>query len=129
MNVLVIEDNPQNMYMLRYLLESSDHGVIEAENGATGIKAAQKNRPDLILLDIQLPDMTGYSVAQSIRELPSLTEIPIIAVTSYAMEGDRILALEAGCNAYIEKPIDPETFIAEIEQVKNKNRRDIGVVL
>ena len=79
-----------------------------------GIEAAQSLAPDLILLDIQLPVMDGYAVARALRDIPSLRDIPIIAVTSYAMVGDREKCLEAGCNAYIEKPINPETFVSEI---------------
>lgn len=112
--VLVIEDNEQNMYLVTFILEANGYQVIQARNGKDGIELAKQNPPDLILLDIQLPIMDGYSVARNLRMIPSLTQVPIIAVTSYAMPGDREHALEAGCTGYIEKPINPETFISEI---------------
>lgn len=114
--VLIIEDNEQNRYLVRYLLENEGYKVVMAENGTQGIEAALRIQPDLILLDILLPQMDGYAVARSIRELTSLKFVPIVAVTSFAMAGDREKSLEAGCNGYIEKPINPETFVAEIEQ-------------
>jgi two-component system, cell cycle response regulator DivK len=112
--VLVIEDNEQNMYLVTFILEANGYQVAQARNGKDGIEIAKQNPPDLILLDIQLPVMDGYSVARNLRMVPSLSQVPIIAVTSYAMPGDREHALEAGCTGYIEKPINPETFISEI---------------
>jgi CheY-like chemotaxis protein len=114
--VLVIEDQEQNLYLMKYLLESSGYRVVLARDGREGLDAAQRERPDLILLDIQLPTMTGYEVAREIRAAPTLAAIPIIAVTSYAMPGDRDEAVASGCSGYIEKPIDPDTFIAEMER-------------
>ncbi len=87
-----------------------------ATDGRLGITAARDQVPDLILLDIQLPVMDGYAVARQLREIQLLHQVPIIAVTSYAMVGDREKCLAAGCNGYIEKPINPETFVAEIEK-------------
>ena len=117
MNILVIEDNEQNLYLVRYLLEARGHKIFEAGNGPDGIAAAQATVPDLILLDIQLPKMDGYAVARALRENPALDDVPIVAVTSYAMSGDRVKALAAGCDDYIEKPIDPETFAMKVEAV------------
>jgi CheY-like chemotaxis protein len=77
---------------------------------------AEKILPDLILLDIQLPGMDGYAVARTLRSRPKLQKVPIVAVTSYAMPGDREAALEAGCNGYIEKPIDPDTFMEKVKE-------------
>jgi CheY-like chemotaxis protein len=85
-------------------------------DGPTGIELAARVRPLLILLDIQLPGMDGYAVARELRRNPALNGIPIVAVTSYAMMGDREKALAAGCDGYLEKPIDPETFVADIER-------------
>lgn len=113
--VLVIEDNEQNMYLVQFILEANGYQVIQARNGKDGIEIAKNNPPDIILLDIQLPIMDGYSVARNLRQIPSLVKVPIIAVTSYAMPGDREHALEAGCTGYIEKPINPETFITEVK--------------
>jgi CheY-like chemotaxis protein len=114
--VLVIEDNEQNRYLVTYVLEKSGYRVLQARDGHEGIEMAGIVRPDLILLDIQLPGMNGYEVAQALRALSVLEGVPIVAVTSYAMVGDRERALSAGCSGYIEKPIHPETFVAEIEQ-------------
>jgi two-component system cell cycle response regulator DivK len=112
--ILIIEDNEQNMYMLTFLLESSDYAILQAFNGPEGIKMAIDCNPDIILLDIQLPEMDGYTVARKIRENENLTKTPIIAVTSYAMPGDREKVMEAGATGYIEKPIDPDTFINQM---------------
>jgi len=114
--ILVIEDNEQNMYLMHFLLEAKGHTVIEALNGDEGIKQAEDADPDVILLDIQLPGMDGYEIARRIRKNPDLTSIPIIAVTSYAMAGDREKAMAAGVNDYIEKPINPVTFTEQIGQ-------------
>jgi two-component system, cell cycle response regulator DivK len=113
--ILIIEDNEQNMYMLTYLLESNNYEVFQSFNGPAGIILAGKNHPDVILLDIQLPEMDGYSVARELRKIKELSLIPIIAVTSYAMTGDKEKAIEAGATGYIEKPIDPDTFISQME--------------
>ncbi len=112
--VLIIEDNVQNMYMLKFLLESENYKVLQSFNGADGIKSAITEKPDIILLDIQLPEMDGYTVAKKIRANENLKNVPIIAVTSYAMPGDKEKAIEAGATGYIEKPIDPETFITQM---------------
>ena len=114
--ILVIEDNEQNMYLVTFILEKHDYQVFQAKNGIDGISLASQQKPDLILLDIQLPIMDGYTVARELRKKDELEKTPIIAVTSYAMSGDRENALKAGCSGYIEKPINPETFITQIEQ-------------
>lgn len=113
--ILIIEDNEQNMYMLTYLLESENYKVIQAFNGTDGINAAIRNKPDIILLDIQLPGMNGYEVAKNLREIKELKDAPIIVVTSYAMAGDREKAMESGATGYIEKPINPDTFIPQMK--------------
>jgi two-component system cell cycle response regulator DivK len=114
--ILVIEDNEQNLYLIRYILEDCDYEVFAAVDGKEGIALAASLLPDLILLDIQLPGMDGYAVARNLRENPNLADTPIVAVTSYAMPGDREKAMEAGCSGYIEKPIDPDTFDKQVEQ-------------
>ncbi len=113
--ILVIEDNEKNIYLLTFILEKHGYLVLQARDGERGITLAYEHKPDLILLDIQLPGMDGYAIARKLRENGDLGQIPIVAVTSYAMTGDRERILNAGCSGYIEKPIDPETFIAEIE--------------
>ncbi len=114
--ILVIEDNEQNLYLVRFILEQRDYEVFAAMDGKSGIEMAALLKPDLILLDIQLPVMDGYAVARNLRQNPDLANTPIVAVTSYAMSGDREKVMEAGCNGYIEKPIDPDTFVAKVEQ-------------
>lgn len=115
--ILLIEDNEQNRYLATFLLEQRGYHVSAEPDGMAGVAAAAALRPDLILLDIQLPRMDGYAVARALREIELLRRTPIIAVTSYAMVGDREKCLSAGCNGYIEKPINPETFLGEIERI------------
>lgn len=112
--ILLIEDNAQNSYLTTFLLESKGYSVVTAADGASGIEMAKLSAPDLILLDIQLPMMDGYAVATALRTLDSMKSVPIIAVTSYAMVGDREKCMAAGCNGYIEKPINPDTFASEV---------------
>jgi len=112
--LLIIEDNEQNYYMMRFLLEKNGFTVIGAETGREGIEKALLHKPHAILLDIQLPEMDGYAVAAELKKHGEISDIPIIAVTSYAMVGDRERILAAGATGYIEKPINPETFIGEI---------------
>ncbi|PKN53170.1 MAG: response regulator [Deltaproteobacteria bacterium HGW-Deltaproteobacteria-13] len=114
--ILVIEDNEQNLYLMRFLLEKNGFTVIDAMDGEKGVETAKKNKPDLILLDIQLPKMDGYAVARELRKISDLASTPIVAVTSYAMVGDREKVLAAGADGYIEKPIDPEKFVEQIKQ-------------
>jgi len=114
--VLVIEDNAQNMYLMKFLLEQNGFAILQAMDGPAGIAQAKEHAPDLILLDIQLPGMNGYQVAEALTRPDSGNKAPIIAVTSYAMVGDKEKALSSGCKGYIEKPINPETFITEIKK-------------
>lgn len=112
--VLIIEDNEQNRYMLKFLLKSKGYEVYESAEGLTGVEMAKEILPDFILLDIQLPEMDGYEVASRLRKTEKLKETPIIVVTSYAMPGDREKAIESGATGYIEKPINPDTFIDQM---------------
>ncbi len=114
--VLVIEDNETNLFLMRTILEKIGHHVIEARNGYDGVELAISQQPDLILMDIQLPGMDGIMATKKIRENETTEDIPIIAITSYAMVGDRERILTAGCTSYMEKPIDPESFIDEINK-------------
>jgi two-component system, cell cycle response regulator DivK len=122
--LLIIEDNEQNFYMMSFLLEKNGFIVIGAENGREGIEKALHLKPDAILLDIQLPEMDGYAVAEELSRHKELEGIPIIAVTSYAMVGDRERILATGATGYIEKPINPDTFVSEITSHLLKNRGD-----
>ena len=114
--ILYIEDNDQNFYLVNYILAAKGYAVERAHDGKEGIGLATKGRPVLILLDIQLPIMDGYETARELRKIPGVSETPIVALTSYAMAGDREKAMAAGCTGYIEKPIDPRTFTEQIEQ-------------
>lgn len=115
---LIIEDNEDNRVLITRLLSKYGFGTIEAVTGKDGVKRALNDAPDFVLLDIQLPDIDGTEVLRQIRQAGSA--VPIIAMTSFAMAGDREKLLAAGCNGYIEKPIDPERVIAQINQVLDK---------
>lgn len=121
-SVLLIEDNEQNRYLLTFLLTKSGFTVTSAVDGPRGIALAAERAPSVILLDIQLPLMDGYAVARALRAMSNLVDTPIVAVTSYAMPGDRERALAAGCDGYIEKPIDPSTFVVEVERIVRAGR-------
>jgi two-component system cell cycle response regulator DivK len=114
--ILIIEDNEDNMYMIKFILEQNQLNVIWAPTGSEGYDIALKEKPDLILMDIQLPDINGLEVTKMIRQSELHDLIPIIAISSYAMTGDKQKALDAGCTAYIEKPIDPETIMDSIRK-------------
>lgn len=112
--IIYIEDNDQNFYLVNFILSAQGFTVTRARDGKEGIGLAMQKRPDLILLDIQLPVMDGYTVARELRKIPGIDTVPIVAVTSYAMAGDREKALAAGCTGYIEKPINPKTFTGQV---------------
>ena len=114
--ILVIEDNETNIYLVGFILKKNGLEVIEARSGEEGVELAIKEKPDLILMDIQLPGIDGLEATRRIRESEAEEEVPIIALTSYAMTGDRDKSLAAGCTGYIEKPINPDTFMGEIEK-------------
>ncbi len=105
--------------MLSYLLENNGYNVIKAYNGARGLKIAHEKHPEIILIDIQLPDMDGYEICIKLRHNGLPKNTTIIAVTSYAMGGDKEKAIEAGADGYIEKPINPETFVSQMEKIHN----------
>ena len=114
--ILVIEDQEDNRRILRDLLTSAGYEVIEAVTGEEGVAAAETHRPDLILMDIQLPDLDGYEATRRIKANPALRHIPLIAVTSYALSGDDVKALEAGCDGYVTKPFSPRALLAKIRE-------------
>lgn len=117
--ILMIEDNPQNRYLATYLLEHAGFEVVSAEDGKSGMELVKSAQPDLILLDIQLPDIDGYQIATALRGRAELAGTPIVALSSFAMTGDRERALDAGCTGYIEKPIDPDSFVQQIKELLN----------
>lgn len=114
--ILVIEDQEDNRRILRDLLNSVDYEVIEAVTGEDGVRSAIAHQPDLILMDIQLPDFDGYEATRRIKANPTLNPVPIIAVTSYALSGDDVKAFEAGCDAYVTKPYSPRALLAKIRE-------------
>ena len=114
--VLLVEDNDANRYLATFLLESGGFHVVHAANGIEALARARAELPDVILMDIHMPEMDGYEAARLIREEPGLAQTPLIAVTSYAMVGDRDKAMKIGFVGYIEKPISTETFVAQIRQ-------------
>jgi len=114
--VLIIEDNPDNMILICDILELNGCETMQATTGLSGYAMAQERRPDYIILDIQLPDISGYEVLEKIRSSDRTQDIPVIAMTSYAMAGDKNRLLHAGCDGYIEKPIDPALVMGQIQQ-------------
>jgi len=114
--ILIVEDNEQNMYLISFLLKKKGYEVIEAKTGEEGVELAVKEKPGLILMDIQLPGIDGLEATKKIRSSEADEKIPIVALTSYAMPGDKEKALKAGCTGYIEKPINPKTFLSDIEK-------------
>ncbi|MCD4766498.1 MAG: response regulator [Methanosarcinales archaeon] len=115
--VLVVEDNENNMKLLCLVLEKFGYEPIKAFTGEEGVEKAIKESADLILMDIQLPDISGLEAVKRIRMMDDMQEIPIIAITSYAMSGDREMILDMGCNGYFEKPINPLTLMEDIEKI------------
>jgi CheY-like chemotaxis protein len=113
--VLLVEDNPANLALMQYLLQASGYTTLTAADGREGIAVAQREPPDVILMDLQLPIMDGYEAARQMREVPTLQSVPIIAVTAFAMVGDRDKILARGFDGYIAKPITPERFVSEVE--------------
>jgi len=103
--ILIVEDNPQNMRLIEMALSAESYTLLEATNGEEALEVARKECPDLIVMDIQLPKMSGLEVTRKLREIPEFSRTPIIAITAYAMKGDEEKALDAGCNAYLSKPI------------------------
>jgi two-component system cell cycle response regulator DivK len=114
--ILVIEDQEDNRRILRDLLTSGGYDVIEAVTGEEGVSSAESHKPDLILMDIQLPGLDGYGATRRIKAIPELNQTPIIAVTSYALSGDDVKAFEAGCDAYFAKPFSPRKLLAKVRE-------------
>jgi len=114
--ILVIEDQEDNRQIVRDLVTASGYELIEATTGEEGLEVASRERPDLILMDIQLPGIDGYEVTRRIKANPKLSKIPIIAVTSYALSGDDKKAFAAGCDSYVTKPYSPRLLLAKIRE-------------
>lgn len=114
--ILHVEDNFDNRLLVRRLLNASGYQVIEAENAAGAKEALKTLRPDLILMDINMPDIDGYTLTSEIKSVPHLFGVPVIAITANVMKGDRERTFDAGCDGYIEKPIDVDRFIEQMEK-------------
>ncbi|MGE0826388.1 MAG: response regulator [Candidatus Binatia bacterium] len=114
--ILVIEDEEDNRRIVRDLFTSVGYEIIEAVTGEEGVTAAETHRPDLILMDIQLPGLDGYEATRRIKADPALRHIPIIVVTSYALSGDDVKAFAAGCDAYVSKPFSPRALLAKVRE-------------
>ena len=114
--ILVIDDVEDNRRILRDLLTTGGYEVLEAETGEVGVRMAASERPDLILMDIQLPGVDGYEATRRIKADPTLRSIPLIAVTSYALSGDDVKAYEAGCDDYVTKPFSPRALLAKVRE-------------
>lgn len=113
--VLIVEDNAANLALMGYLVTALGHTVEGCRDGRSGLEAARRQPPDLVLCDIQLPVMSGHELAQALRADPAFRELPMVAVTALAMRGDRENALAAGFNGYLSKPIEPRTFGSQVE--------------
>ncbi len=122
--ILIVEDQEDNRKILRDLLTSADFVPLEATTGEEGVTLAEREHPDLILMDIQLPGLDGYEATRRIKAIPTLQHTPVIAVTSYALSGDDVKAREAGCDGYITKPFSPRALLATVrEYLKEQNDR------
>ena len=115
-NILYVEDNPDNRMLIRRILGSEGFTVHEAESASKALELLKSLRPDLILMDINLPEMDGYKLTANIRAFPNMKSVPIIAITANVLKGDRERSLEAGCDGYIQKPIDIDTITDQIER-------------
>jgi two-component system cell cycle response regulator DivK len=120
--ILYVEDNCDNRMLIRRILEAEGYRVIEAEDGVQGIERLQSQTPDLVLMDINLPEIDGYEVTKRFKKLPSMDRVPVIAVTANVMKGDREKTLAAGCDGYIPKPIDIDALPDQIARFLGKKK-------
>jgi len=121
--ILYIEDNFENRILVKRVLEVEGYAVLEAEDGPSGMRLAGEEVPDLILMDINLPEIDGYEVTARLREMAWLAEVPIVALTANVLKGDREKSLAAGCDGYIQKPIDVDLLPAQIAAFLRQGRR------
>jgi two-component system cell cycle response regulator DivK len=114
--ILYVEDNPDNRTLVRRILLSEDYSLIEATNAIDAFEVLKSTRPDLILMDINMPDMDGYTLTSRIKSMPGFERVPILALTANVMRGDKEKTLEAGCDGYIQKPLDIDQLVREVER-------------
>ena len=115
--VLVIEDNADNLALVRYLLERANYTVLAADNGISGLEIARMQKPDMVILDLTLPELDGWHVAELLKSHLDTQHIPVVALTAHTLPGDRKRAFDSGCDAYITKPLDIPNFVNQINQL------------
>ena len=125
--ILIAEDNEANLALVEYLLQAAGHRTVAAADGLEAVRLAREIRPDLVICDLQMPEVDGYSVLAQVREDPTLREMPVIALTAFSRRIDRTTVLVAGFDGYLSKPIDPEVFIEEVEQYLKPQLRSGGL--
>lgn len=118
--VLHVEDNPENRMLVRRILQASGYTIHEAENASQTLELLKEVKPSLILMDINIPEMDGYTLTHKIKSMPGMEDLPVVAITANVMKGDREKSLQAGCDGYIQKPIDVDTFVEQVEKYFNK---------
>jgi len=114
--ILYVEDNPDNRMLVRRILLSEDYSLLEATNASEALEVLKTNKPDLILMDINMPDVDGYTLTAQIKKIPGFERVPILALTANVMRGDKEKVLEAGCDGYIQKPLDFDELLKEVER-------------
>ena len=119
--ILYVEDNPDNRMLVRRILLSEDYSLLEATNAAEALEVLKTAKPDLILMDINMPDMDGYTLTAKIKKMPGFEKLPILALTANVMRGDKEKVLEAGCDGYIQKPIDFDELLREVERFTSRS--------
>jgi len=122
--ILIIEDNPQNMKLLLMTLRPHGYALLEATDGEEALDIAVRDKPDLIIMDIQLPKVSGLEVTRMLRQMPAFNHVPIIAITAYAMKGDKEKFIESGCDAYLSKPINTRELPGVVAETMQGRKRD-----
>jgi len=122
--ILIVEDNPQNMRLIEMTLSTRDYTLIKAVNGEEALDIVTKERPDLIIMDMQLPKVSGLEVTRRLRRMPALSHVPILALSAYAMKGDREKFIEAGCDAYLSKPAHPREVLGMVAEMLEQRQKD-----
>jgi two-component system cell cycle response regulator DivK len=121
--ILIVEDNPQNMNLVEMTLRAGRYSLLKATDGEKAMKIAVKDKPDLIIMDIHLPKLSGLEVTKKIRQMPALNHIPVIAVTAYAMRGDKEKVIDAGCDAYLSKPVNTRELRRLVVEMLRRHQR------
>jgi len=122
--IIFIEDNEDNLNLVQFLLEEAGYEVLGATNGRIGLEMVQKTLPSLVLLDLGIPELNGWSLAHHLKQDPATSQIPIVALTAHTMPGDRKKALDAGCDGYISKPLNIPEFVSEVESYLRPKKKD-----